>query len=140
MIMGPLAPPARVARPLTGLGLPTIIRRGRGAVLRQTMPRRAPTKYFTEAQRGDQPWNASANSSLVLTTRNDKRPVPARMMRPTRSASRTRTTFHTVSAFFLAGTAPDERQARMDAFQRRLPDFHDRDMIVVGLAVGSNNE
>jgi hypothetical protein len=46
----------------------------------------------------------------------------------------------TASVFFLAGTAPEERDARMKAFQRKLDDFQDRDMVVVALAVGVPDE
>ena len=44
---------------------------------------------------------------------------------------------HTASVFFLAGTALDERAARMDAFWKKMIEFQDRDTIVVALAVGS---
>lgn len=47
---------------------------------------------------------------------------------------------HTASAFFLAGTPADEREARMEAFWQKVAKFRDHDIVVVALAVGVADE
>lgn len=47
---------------------------------------------------------------------------------------------HTVSIFFVAGTASKESETRMDALRRKMAKFEYGDMIVVALAVGVADE